>query len=166
MKPVNVHDIVRSFTKDNKEYMDLVKSTRRNLATYFNQDKLVSLFISIIDECSFISFNKPQDRRITNRNLPSYKVKIDYELMPNSVRTVVNRNGTGSDIKSSIIHEGLITPFVTKMYEIIKNKDKEYMKEDLPNDEEAKDIVDILTTLFVINTTDDANSPVFVRPFI
>jgi len=165
MKTLSIKDLVRMTTKDDKDYMNYVQSIRRNMITYFNQSKLVSLFISIIDECPFIDFNTPRDRRITNRNLPSYKVKILYDKVPESVRVLIGKNKI-SDAKSKICHEGLITPYVTKMYEIIRDKNMEYLKEEIPDNSEIKDIVDIMTTLFIINTTDELDSPIFVRPFI
>ena len=165
MKTLSIKDLVRMTTKDDSEYMKYVQSVRRNLVTYFNQSKLVSLFITIIDECPFIEFNNPRDRRISNRNLPSYKVKILYDKVPESVRVLIGRCRM-ADAKSKICHEGLITPYVTKMYEIIRDKNMEYLKEEVPENSEIRDLVDIMSTLFIINTTDEPDSPIFVRPFI
>jgi len=165
MKTLSIKDLVRMTTKSDEEYMNYVQSVRRNLITYFNQSKLVSLFINIIDECPFIEFNTPRDRRISNRNLPTYKVKILFDKVPESIRVLLGRSKM-SDVKSKICHEGLITPYVTKMFEIIRDGNMEYLKEKVPDNSEIKDLVDIMTTLFIINTTDDPDSPIFVRPFI
>jgi len=165
MKSLSIKDLVTMTTKSDEEYMNYVQSMRRNLVTYFNQSKLVSLFITIIDECPFIEFNTPRDRRITNRNLPTYKVKILYDKVPESIRVLLGKSRM-ADAKSKICHEGLITPYVTKMFEIIQKGDMEYLKEKVPDNSEMKDLVDIMTTLFIINTTDEADSPIFVRPFI
>lgn len=162
----SIQTVLRSINIGGKEYDEFLKTARRNLYTYFHKNKLPSLFVETIDSCKFIDFNAPRDRRILNRESPSFKVKILYDKIPKEVADVLPKNKSISDIKTKIVHEGLISPFIDRLLDVIDRRDPEYLKESIPSKEEQQEFIDILTALFVINTENIQDRPIFIRPFI
>jgi len=162
----SVRESVRSIIHDDKEYREFVSKIRKNLATYFYQEKLASLFVKIVDECKYITFAAEKDRRILNKTRPVYKVRIMFDLVPSDVSTEAMMGRSMADVKTKIIHSGLISPYVDAMLNAIKTGNKDLIREDFPSGEDMEEFQDILSTLFAINTTDKAESPAFVMPFI
>jgi len=157
--------MLKDLFKDNKDFLKQLETARTNLVTYIDTKKLMSLFTECIDECPYVDFNDKRDRRV-NKSNPVFKVKIIYEKIPAEVLKEARMKGSISDAKTNIVRVGVISNFTVKIHQILKEKNKEYLKEELPSDEVMNSIGEFIMTFFMVDASDDAMKPVYIRHII
>lgn len=154
---------------DKDFYQDVVKHTQRiqrAMVSYFKLDKLPTLFIEAVDKSGFITFATDRDRRIVNRKLPTYKLVIDYTKIPEELRTLMSMKNTLSDAKSYAVHAAVLNRYIDLIADAVDRHDMEYLKDDVPSKEDMAEMLEFITTMYIITTSDDPKSPIFVRPFM
>lgn len=154
--------VLRDIFKENKEFLKELEHARTNLVTYLDVKKLLQLFVSCIDECPYVDFNDKRDRRI-NKSNPVFKVKIKYEAVPKDVMAESKTKKTVADAKTNIIRAGVVGPFMNEIHKILHGPDNGYLKEKLPSEEVRQELDEYIMTFFMLDASDDAMRPVYVR---
>lgn len=154
--------VLRELFKDNKDFLKQLESARTNLVTYIDTKKLLSLFAECIDACEYVEFNDKRDRRV-NKSNPVFKVKIIYEKIPADVLKEARSKGSIADAKTNIVRIGVLSNFLIKIHQILKDPNSEYLKEKLPDEDVRETIKDFIMTFFMIDASDDAMKPVYIR---
>jgi hypothetical protein len=154
--------VLKSLFKDNKDFLRQIEEARTNLITYIDRKKLLNLFVECIDECPFVEFNDKRDRRI-NKSNPVFKVKILYEKIPSEVLQTARAKASIADAKTNIIRIGVISNFMIKLHQILKDPNSEYLIDKLPDQEVRDTIKDFIMTFFMLDASDDAMKPVYIR---
>jgi len=154
--------VLRDIFKQDKEFLKQLQEARTNLVTYIDIKKLFSLFVECIDNCAYVDFNDKRDRRV-NKSNPVFKVKIKWEAVPKDVMEMARSKKSVADAKTNIIRVGVVSVFVDKIHAILQDPNSEYLKEKLPPEEVRESIKDFIFTLFMLDASDDAMRPVYIR---
>ena len=154
--------VLRELFKNNKDFLKQLETARTNLVTYIDTKKLLSLFTECIDACEYVDFNDKRDRRV-NKSNPVFKVKIIYEKIPAEVLKEARMKGSIADAKTNIVRIGVLSNFLIRIHQILKDPNSEYLKEKLPDEEVRETIKDFIMTFFMIDASDDAMKPVYIR---
>jgi len=163
--PANLKKKLIEIFKSESAYFEALKKARADLITYFDKSKLYILFTKAIDSCPYVDFASARDRRV-NKNAPIYKLKIDFSKIPDRVRSVASSKVKISDAKTYIVHTGVLGPYLDKLLEVIKTNDMAYLKEPIPKAEDRAALEDYLSAMYIMDTSDEAAKPIFVRQII
>jgi hypothetical protein len=151
--------------KSEEGYFEALKKARADLISYFDRSKLYLLFTKAIDACPYIDFSSARDRRV-NKLSPIYKLKIDYGKLPDNLRALASRKPNISDAKTFIVHTGVLGPYLDTLLKVIRENDMTYLKEPVPKSEDRNALEDYLSAMYIMDTSDEATKPVFVRQVI
>jgi hypothetical protein len=165
-----ISEKLQSILSGNKEIDAIMKSLqriKRNYAAFFKQDKLVSLFIKAVDSVNFISFYKEDDRRIKDKRQPRYKLAIDWKNLPLELSSAMQRKGSLSDAKIFAVHNSVINCYIDLIIQAVDNHDEEVLNDKAPaTKEEMQEVLNSISTLYVILTDNEPGSPIWVRPIV
>ena len=147
-----------------KEYMEHFNKIRKAMLSFFHVEKLPSLFIKAVDSIPYVSFASERDRRV-NRTMPTYKLKIDFaKLGPELAKAIEYKNMR--DVKTSIIHGSVLQEYLTLLMKAAADRDLTYIKDDAPPKEDMEELLDMISTSYIVHSGDAPEDPIFVRQFI
>jgi hypothetical protein len=165
LSPASLKKRMIEIFKSESAYFEALKQARADLITYFDKGKLYLLFTKAIDACPYVDFATPRDRRV-NKKSPVYKLKIDYGKLPADIRAVASRKLKISDAKTCIVHQGVLGPYLDSLLNVIKTNDTEFLKEPIPSQEQREGLQDYLSAMYIMDTGEEPEKPIFVRQII
>ena len=153
--------------ESDKLFEKFMTKVRKDLILYFDREKLADKLVEIVDKSPFVSFTKERDKLTLNRKQPVLKLRINWGILSEDLKSAIQGKSSMIDVKSHIVRVSVVDLFISELIRITKEDPSNNMlKESLPDQEEISTFRYILSSIFVIHTSPDPSSAVILYPYM